>query len=97
MPQRDIEVSDTFVFTICNLRGLDCGWSAAPTRAIKDVQNSISTIPRAPSSTNVISLFILSETISKTRTHSINSAKRVAVCYAIPSLGANRDASVQAV
>lgn len=38
------------VFMICNLRGLDCGWSATPTRAMSDVQKSISTIPRAPSS-----------------------------------------------
>lgn len=38
------------VFTIWSLRGLLWGWSAAPTSAIKDVQNSISTMPRAPSS-----------------------------------------------
>ena len=40
----------TFVLTICSFLGLDCGWSAAPTSAIRDVQNNISTIPLAPSS-----------------------------------------------
>jgi hypothetical protein len=44
------EMMLTFVFTMCNLLGLSFGWSAAPTSATSDVQNSISTIPMAPSS-----------------------------------------------
>ena len=48
--QQRFELVSTLVLTICNFLGLDCGWSAAPTRAIRDVQKSISTMPRAPSS-----------------------------------------------
>jgi hypothetical protein len=41
----------TFVFTICNRRGDADGLSPAPTTATRDVQNNISTIDVAPSST----------------------------------------------
>ena len=47
----------TLVLTICSFRGLDDGWSAAPTRAMSEVQKSISTIPRAPSSISPESTF----------------------------------------
>jgi hypothetical protein len=51
-------VRQTLVFTIWSFRGLDWAWSAAPTSAMRDVQKSISTMPRAPSSERVQGLAV---------------------------------------
>lgn len=81
----------TLVFTICNFRGLDCGWSAAPTRAISEVQNSISTIPLAPSSGFMFSEHLRSnDTI---HTMSVDTSEWITVGDAVPFPGADRDTS----
>ena len=48
----DRDVLHTFVSLIQRFQGLDCGWSAAATNAINDVQKSISTMDLGPSSFN---------------------------------------------
>jgi hypothetical protein len=83
----------TLVFTICNFRGLDCGWSAAPTNAMRDVQKSISTMPLAPSSYQITLFSQRAKVQSPVLTHCVNTAKWVAVCDTVTLASTHGDAS----
>lgn len=86
-------VTLTLVFTICNLRGLRWGWSAAPTNASSDVQNNISTIPRAPSSTQPSAW--THSVASMLHTHGIYPSEGIAIRDAVPFPSTDGDASTE--
>lgn len=65
-----------FVFTIWSFRGEECGVSAAPTSTMREVQNSISTIPRAPSSVNRGEVNLVSGGLCRTMFEVFSSRKK---------------------
>lgn len=84
----------TFVLTICRRRGDADGLSPAPTTATSDVQNSISTMDAAPSSTASRMSAAHHGTKDGELTLGVDLAKGITIDDAIPFPCTDRDATI---